>query len=95
MQYDCNLDFPYGYLLVSGGHSIIGIAKNFEEYHEIGRTIDDAAGECFDKVARAMGLKQPWGQNLEKLASKGTPNITLPIPLANRMDHKFNVIVWS
>lgn len=82
VKYSCNIDFPYGYMLISGGHSIIGIAQKLGEYIELGRTVDDAAGECFDKVARSIGLPQPWGKNLEVKAKTGVTNVELPMPIS-------------
>ena len=81
VKYACNLSFPYGFLLISGGHSMLGIAWNVGHYEILGRTLDDAAGECFDKVARSMGLEQPWGPLLEQHAKQGSANIDLPMPL--------------
>lgn len=88
-QYACNIPFPYGFLLVSGGHSMIGIAHAFDNYEILGRTADDAAGECFDKVARSLGLQQPWGPSLEQYALTGTPIVKLPMPLQG--DHTCNM----
>ncbi len=62
---------PYVCLVASGGHSNIVIVRDYCEYEELGRTVDDAAGEAFDKVARVMGLPYPGGPQLERLASTG------------------------
>jgi N6-L-threonylcarbamoyladenine synthase len=80
-HYDCNIDFPYGAIVVSGGHTLIAIAHSLGKYKILGSSIDDAAGECFDKVAREIGLKQPGGPEIEKLAHSGSINLNLPIPL--------------
>lgn len=63
-----NVSFPYMLLLVSGGHTQIVLAQDVGVYKAIGTTIDDAAGECFDKSAKLLGLPQPGGPYLEKLA---------------------------
>jgi N6-L-threonylcarbamoyladenine synthase len=60
-------------LVVSGGHSHIVIVKDYGEYEIIGKTHDDAAGEAFDKVARAIGLGYPGGPKIDKLAKEGNP----------------------
>jgi N6-L-threonylcarbamoyladenine synthase len=62
--------FPYLVLLVSGGHSQILAAEGVGSYKLYGTTIDDAAGECFDKAAKLMGLPWPGGPHLEKLAAR-------------------------
>jgi N6-L-threonylcarbamoyladenine synthase len=80
-HYDCPIDFPYGVLLVSGGHTLITIAEKLGKYETLGISIDDAAGECFDKIAREIGLSQPGGPAIEKLAQKGNNCVDLPVPL--------------
>jgi len=65
---------PFTCLIVSGGHSHIVAVEDYDRYRLIGRTRDDAAGEAFDKVARALGLAYPGGPNLEKLALEGDAN---------------------
>ena len=65
--------FPFLCLLVSGGHSQIVVVKNFLEFEIIGQTIDDAAGEAFDKCAKVMGLPYPGGPVVDKLAALGNP----------------------
>lgn len=85
VKYACDLEFPYGFLLISGGHSIIGIAHDLDHYEILGETVDDAAGECFDKVSRSLGLQQPWGPSLEQHAQNSTGSIDLPMPLSK--DH--------
>ena len=61
-------------LVVSGGHSHLVIVKDYGEYEIIGRTRDDAAGEAFDKVARAIGLGYPGGPKIDKVAKLGNPD---------------------
>lgn len=66
-----DLEPPFMSLVVSGGHSHIVIVKDYGEYEIIGKTHDDAAGEAFDKVARAIGLGYPGGPKIDKLAKEG------------------------
>ena len=66
-----DLEPPFLALVVSGGHSHIINVKSYTEFEIIGRTRDDAAGECLDKAARAMGVPYPGGANLDKLAKNG------------------------
>ncbi|MFQ5627614.1 MAG: tRNA (adenosine(37)-N6)-threonylcarbamoyltransferase complex transferase subunit TsaD [bacterium] len=74
------IKLPYLCLLVSGGHTILALVKNVGEYEIIGQTIDDAAGEAFDKVAKILGLPYPGGPAVEKLAKQGDPHfVKFPI----------------
>jgi len=68
------LEPPFICLVVSGGHSHLVVVKDYGEYEIIGRTRDDAAGEAFDKVARAIGLGYPGGPKIDKLAKEGNPD---------------------
>ncbi len=70
---DTEIEFPFICLIVSGGHSDIVYMTGHGEYEMIARTRDDAAGEAFDKSARAMGLGYPGGPIIDKLASQGNP----------------------
>ena len=65
------LEPPYMCLVASGGHSHIVKVKGYTEFETIGRTIDDAAGEAFDKAARAMGFPYPGGKYIDEAAKKG------------------------
>ncbi len=69
-----NLEPPFMALVVSGGHTHLVLVKAYGEYEIIGRTRDDAAGEAFDKVARAVGLGYPGGPKIDKLAKEGNPH---------------------
>lgn len=69
-----DLEPPFICLIVSGGHTHLVYMKDYGEYEMIGRTRDDAAGEAFDKVARALGLGYPGGPVIDKLAKEGNPN---------------------
>lgn len=71
-----NLDLepPFVCLVVSGGHTHLVVVNDYGKYQIIGRTRDDAAGEAFDKVARAIGLGYPGGPKIDKLSKEGNPN---------------------
>ena len=77
--------FPFVSLLVSGGHTQLIAAKGIGQYEILGESIDDAAGECFDKAAKMLGLAYPGGPNVAKLAETGNPNAyELPRPMLHR-----------
>ena len=69
-----DLEPPFLCLIVSGGHTHLVIVKDYGEFEILGRTRDDAAGEAFDKVARAIGLGYPGGPKVDKLAREGNPD---------------------
>ena len=69
-----DLEPPFLCLIVSGGHTHLVIVKDYGEFEILGRTRDDAAGEAFDKVARAIGLGYPGGPKVDKLSKEGNPN---------------------
>jgi len=69
-----DLEPPFLCLVVSGGHSHLVIVKDYGVYEIIGHTRDDAAGEAFDKVARAIGLGYPGGPKIDKLSAEGNPD---------------------
>ncbi|ATD55965.1 tRNA (adenosine(37)-N6)-threonylcarbamoyltransferase complex transferase subunit TsaD [Clostridium chauvoei] len=73
---------PFVSLVVSGGHTFIVHVKDYGEYEVIGQTRDDAAGEAYDKVARALGLGYPGGPKIDKLAKEGNEN-AIEFPKAN------------
>ena len=66
-----DLEPPFMCLIVSGGHTHLVIVKDYGEFEILGRTRDDAAGEAFDKVARAIGLGHPGGPKIDKLSKEG------------------------
>ncbi len=66
-------EFPFLCLLVSGGNSQIVLVRDYFDMHIVGQTIDDAAGEAFDKCAKVMGLPYPGGPHIDRLARKGDP----------------------
>lgn len=83
--------FPYLLLLVSGGHSQWLAVEGVRQYHLLGETIDDAAGEAFDKVGKLLGLPWPGGPALERLAGEGDPRRwRFPRPLAGRPGCNFS-----
>lgn len=75
------ITFPSLGLVISGGHTELVLMKGDYDFEVIGSTLDDAIGECFDKVARILGLKYPGGPNVEKYALEGKPTYELPIPM--------------
>ncbi|MDD2877603.1 MAG: tRNA (adenosine(37)-N6)-threonylcarbamoyltransferase complex transferase subunit TsaD [Acidiphilium sp.] len=77
--------FPYMLLLASGGHTALIAVEGVGRYRRLGTTLDDAAGEAFDKVAKLLGLDYPGGPALERLATEGeAARFTLPRPLLGR-----------
>lgn len=69
---------PFVTLLASGGHTAVLYTKSEREFEILGATLDDAAGEAFDKVARTLGLKYPGGPNIQKCAETGSPVVPMP-----------------
>ncbi|MBI2236516.1 MAG: tRNA (adenosine(37)-N6)-threonylcarbamoyltransferase complex transferase subunit TsaD [Magnetospirillum sp.] len=83
--------FPYLLLLVSGGHCQLLAVEGVGAYRRLGTTIDDAAGEAFDKVAKMVGLGYPGGPAVEAAAAGGDPaRFTLPRPMKGRPDCDFS-----
>ncbi|HUG45672.1 MAG TPA: tRNA (adenosine(37)-N6)-threonylcarbamoyltransferase complex transferase subunit TsaD [Sphingomicrobium sp.] len=88
---DPDLDFPYLLLLVSGGHCQILEVLGVGEYRRLATTIDDAAGEAFDKAAKLLGLGYPGGPAIERLAREGNPaSVPLPRPLVGSGEPHFS-----
>ena len=85
---DPELRPPFVTLLASGGHTAVLYAESEQKFHVLGATLDDAAGEAFDKVARVLSLPYPGGPNVEKLAANGK-NV-IPMPEMLRGEHGFN-----
>lgn len=90
VKHAAKLNFPYGCLVISGGHTLLCIAEDLGTYKIFGQSVDDSAGECFDKIARELGLKQPGGPEIENLAKSGSASITLPNPLPNSLNFSFS-----
>lgn len=82
-----DLEFPLMALVISGGHTDLIIMREHYNFERIGGTLDDAVGECYDKVARVMGVGYPGGPIIDKMAKVGTSLYKLPIPLD---DDSFN-----
>ena len=83
---------PFVCLVVSGGHSHVVRVRDYGEYELLGQTMDDAAGEAFDKAARVLGLPYPGGPRIDALAEEGDPHyMTLPHPHPDgRYDYSFS-----
>lgn len=85
------LEPPFVCLVASGGHSHLVLVKDYCEYEVLGRTRDDAAGEAFDKVARAIGLGYPGGPKIDKEAKNGNPDaIAFPRAKVEGSDYDFS-----
>lgn len=82
--------FPFVALLVSGGHSQLMRVDGIGQYTLLGDTLDDAAGEAFDKTAKLLGLSYPGGPALAKLALNGKPRFSLPRPMLHSKDLNFS-----
>ena len=86
------LEPPFVCLVVSGGHTHLVCVKDYGKYEIIGRTRDDAAGEAFDKVARAIGLGYPGGPKIDKLSKEGNPDsIVFPKAHINDAPYDFSL----
>jgi len=84
-------DFPFITLLVSGGHTMLVRVDAVGEYQVIGQTLDDAAGECFDKSARVLGLAYPGGPEISRCAVGGDhKRFKLPRPMLQHAHHNFS-----
>ncbi|WDI78897.1 tRNA (adenosine(37)-N6)-threonylcarbamoyltransferase complex transferase subunit TsaD [Candidatus Purcelliella pentastirinorum] len=84
-------DYPFISLLVSGGHTQLIYVKNFRDYELLGQSIDDAAGEAFDKVAKLLGLQYPGGKLLSDMARHGKLNkFIFPRPMLNKDNLNFS-----
>ncbi|MCC6597215.1 MAG: tRNA (adenosine(37)-N6)-threonylcarbamoyltransferase complex transferase subunit TsaD [Alphaproteobacteria bacterium] len=90
------IDFPYLLLLVSGGHTQILVVENIGQYRRLGTTLDDAAGECFDKSAKLMGLPYPGGPQIQEIATEckdldaALKRFPLPTPMKGRSQPDFS-----
>ena len=86
-----DLEPPFVCLIVSGGHTHLAVVKDYGEYEILGRTRDDAAGEAFDKVARAVGLGYPGGPKIDKAAKEGNPQaIVFPRARVEKSPYDFS-----
>src|SRR3954453_16829176 len=86
---DPEFEPPFVGLLVSGGHTMLLDVPQWGEYRLLGQTLDDAAGEAFDKVANLLGLGYPGGAAIERLAREGQPGrFRFPSPMLQELDRK-------
>ncbi|NPA51776.1 MAG: tRNA (adenosine(37)-N6)-threonylcarbamoyltransferase complex transferase subunit TsaD [Aquificae bacterium] len=84
-------EYPFIALVVSGGHTELYLIEEFGKYKLLGKTIDDAVGEAYDKVARILDLGFPGGPIIDKLSKQGKKLIHLPKPLSRKkQEHRFN-----
>jgi len=89
-------EFPFLCLTVSGGHTQIVLVKDYFDMEVVGKTIDDAAGEAFDKAAKIMGLPYPGGPVIDKLAKEGNPKaFKFPEPSMQELDYSFSGLKTS
>jgi len=85
-------EYPFLGLLVSGGHTVICRADNFDDITVLGTTIDDAAGEAFDKVAKHYNFGYPGGKVIDEMARNGDSGaFRFPLPSLHKGDHRFDV----
>lgn len=85
-----SVKFPVLSIIVSGGHTMLVVMKDFKNYKVIGSTVDDAAGEAFDKVARLLKLPYPGGPEISKLAKRGKTDVNFPRPMIGSKNFDFS-----
>ncbi|MDE6498263.1 MAG: tRNA (adenosine(37)-N6)-threonylcarbamoyltransferase complex transferase subunit TsaD [Muribaculaceae bacterium] len=89
-------EFPFLCMLVSGGNSQLILVKNYNDMQVLGQTIDDAAGEAFDKCAKVMGLPYPGGPHIDRLAAEGDPaRFRFARPRIPGLDYSFSGLKTS
>jgi N6-L-threonylcarbamoyladenine synthase len=89
-------DFPFLCLTISGGHTQIVLVRDYLEMQVIGKTIDDASGEAFDKAAKIMGLPYPGGPAIDRLAKEGDPlRFKFSKPVIHNLDYSFSGLKTS
>jgi N6-L-threonylcarbamoyladenine synthase len=89
---DKNLEPPFICMVVSGGHTHLVNVKSYSEFEILGKTMDDAIGEAFDKVARTVGLGYPGGPLVDKAAKNGVDNCNFPRPVFDNFNFSFSGI---
>ncbi len=95
-QEDETPEYPFLCLLISGGNSQIILVRSYKDMEILGRTIDDAAGEAFDKCAKTMGLPYPGGPHVDRLAAEGNPKaFKFAKPHIARLDYSFSGLKTS
>ncbi len=87
--------FPFLCLTVSGGHTQIVLVRDYLDMEVLGSTIDDAAGEAFDKTGKLLGLDYPAGPHIDRLAQQGTPRFDFPEPQIPELDFSFSGLKTS
>jgi N6-L-threonylcarbamoyladenine synthase len=85
-----DLTYPFLALLVSGGHTAIYHVEDFGSYTLLGQTVDDAAGEAFDKIGKLLGFAYPAGRAIELESQKATPENLIPFPIAKVNSNQFD-----
>ncbi len=86
------IDYPYIGLIVSGGHTMIAVARSYDNFEILGTTIDDACGEALDKIAKHYDLGYPGGVAIDKLARSGNAAaFRFPKPSLHKGDHRYDV----
>ena len=89
-------EFPYLCLLISGGNSQLVLVRNYNDMEVLGQSIDDAAGEAFDKCAKVMGLPYPGGPHIDRLAAEGNPKaFHFAKPHIDGLDYSFSGLKTS
>lgn len=89
-------EFPFLCLTISGGHTQLVLVRNYLDMEIVGTTLDDAAGEAFDKIAKMLGLEYPGGPMIDKLARDGDPNaFTFPKPEVPELNFSFSGLKTS
>jgi N6-L-threonylcarbamoyladenine synthase len=83
------IEFPFISLIVSGGHTLLIFVEDFFKHKILGNTLDDAAGEAFDKVAKMLGLAYPGGPIIDKLSKKGNKSYH-KFPIANTKENEYD-----
>jgi|TARA_Y100000385_G_scaffold291610_1_gene370736 N6-L-threonylcarbamoyladenine synthase len=95
-NYDQEVEFPMLCLTVSGGHTQLVVVSSPYDFKVVGETIDDAAGEAFDKIAKTIGLPYPGGPLIDKLAKEGNPKaFKFPISVVKDLDYSFSGLKTS
>jgi len=95
-KYDQEVEFPILCLTVSGGHTQLVVVSSPYDFKVVGETIDDAAGEAFDKIAKTIGLPYPGGPLIDKLAKEGNPKaFKFPISVVKDLDYSFSGLKTS
>lgn len=84
------IDFPFIGLVVSGGHTLLALVKDYDDYELLGQTQDDAAGEAFDKVAKLLEAGYPGGPEIEKLALLAKEVVDFPRPYLDKASFDFS-----